>query len=104
MAQSKIDIIITSLLNIVKAISGTKLYIIDKNKDEYLIKYVSKGDYLIRRYPKGEPSKKRLTTKVPDEFIKTIDKVMKIVLVNDKLNKDDKINFVVYSLSSSSSN
>ena len=94
----KIDLIVDSLLLIVKSVVGTKLYVTDKKKDEYMIKYVSKGIFIVRLFPKGENSKKKLSTKVPGDFVKTL-KVAKLNLVNDKLNKE-AIDFTVYSSSS----
>lgn len=78
--------ILDSLLLLSKS-SNTKFYLLNKNKDEYLIKHKEKNIYTIRLFPKGKMSKKKLETDRPSDFFKTLT-ILEIHVINDTLNKD----------------
>lgn len=91
--MKKIDDILASLIALAKK-TTIKIYITLKNKDEYLTKYVNKGIFQIIHFPKGELSKKtKVDTKVPLEFFasEVFKNIVKIDLVNDKINTDKPV-------------
>ena len=96
MATTKLELVKNSLIVLVRQVLGTKLYVVDKNKDEYLVKYVSKGEYNISFFPKGKTSRKKLKTKDPLAFLTTLT-IRKMLLINDKLNpKEANLTLCVY--------
>ena len=96
MAPTKLELVRNSLLVLVRQVLGTKLYVIDKNKDEYLIKYISKSEYNICFFPQGKTSRKKLKTKDPLAFLTTLT-IRKMFLINDKLNpKEANLTLCVY--------
>jgi len=93
--QTKIEGILEALISVCKK-TDLKIYVTLKNKDEYLTKYKGKQLFTVRSFPKGQPSKKKLETKEPLAFFLTLKDIVKVHIVNDKLNKDKSITLCVF--------